>query len=229
VATPTSRNRSSTSHAARPVGHGNYAVQPGDCIDSIAYEHGFLGQTLWNLPENSELKRQRKPNVLLPGDRVTIPDRRPRWEAGATGQCHKFVLHGASTQFRLRFLDDQQRPRSGVAYILTIDGNSTSGSLDSQGSLTVSIRPNASKGNIQLQTVPDPEIYPLDFGRLDPDSSMSGVRGRLNNLGFPCASDGDWDRNLQGAIVRFQTARNLPLTGQLDDQTRQALVQGHQS
>jgi hypothetical protein len=215
--------------ASRPLGHGNYEVKPGDCMESIAYEHGFLAQTLWRLRENAELKCARNPNLLLPGDRVTIPARRPREEACATGQRHRFVLHGASTQFRLRFLDDQQQPRSGVAYTLVIDGNTTTGTLDAEGSLTASIRPNASKGTIRLQTTPDPETYPLHFGHLDPDSSVTGARNRLRNLGFSCASSGDLDADLKGALVRFQTARGLPPTGELDAPTRQALTKDHLS
>jgi hypothetical protein len=215
--------------AGSPAGQGDYVVQPGDCMQSIAYEHGFVWKTLWSLPENAELKRRRDPNVLLPGDRVTIPEIRLREEARPTDQRHRFRLLGAPSLFRLRFLDDKQQPRSGVAYVLTIDGQVTSGSLDAAGSLTVPIRPNASSGAIRLQTDPGPESYPLNFGHLDPDSSPTGIRGRLNNLGFPCATDGDWDEDLKGAILRFQIANNMPPTGQLDDQTRQALKQVHQS
>jgi hypothetical protein len=198
-------------------------------MESIAYERGFLWQTLWNLPDNAELKSKRKPNLLLPGDRVTIPAIRVRQETKPADQLHKFVMQGSKSQLKLRFLDEKQQPRSGVAYILTIDGRTTNGSLDGQGSLSVPIPPNASQGSIVLKTDPDPETYPLNFGHLDPDSSPTGIRGRLNNLGFACAGDGDWDDNLQGAVKRFQIANDIQPTGQLDDQTRQALMQGHQS
>jgi len=225
-----SQNDDSGAHDKQgPVGQGDYEVQPGECIESIAYEQGFLWQTLWNLPANAELKSHRSPNVLLPGDRVTIPAIRLQQASCQTDQSSKFELHGAHTRFQLRFLDDQQQPRSGLRYQLTIDGKTTSGTLDSQGSLNVPIPCNASKGRIRLQTEPNPETYPLDFGHLDPVSSPTGIRGRLNNLGFSCASDGDWDEDLRRAIQRFQLVHNLPATGKLDDQTRQALKQGHQS
>jgi len=204
-------------------------VQPGDCMESLAAQFGYLWQTLWDLPENAELKAKRTPNVLLPGDKVTIPPLRVNHVDSAADQSHSFVLKGASTRFQLRFLDDKQQPRSGVPYILTIDGITTNGTLDGAGSLNVPIPPTASQGTIVLQTTPDPESYPLNFGHLDPLSETTGVRGRLNNLGFTCASDGDPDADLQSAIARFQAANNLPVTGQLDDQTRQALQQGHQS
>ncbi|MGC0772186.1 MAG: peptidoglycan-binding protein [Candidatus Acidiferrum sp.] len=212
-----------------PVGQGNYEVQPGECMESIACEHGFLWQTLWNLPANAELRDHRSPSILLPGDQLTIPAIRLQQASCQTDQSNKFKLLGTHTRFRLRFLDDQQQPRSGVPYLLTIEGKTTSGTLDSQGSLNVPIPCDASKGSVRLQTKPHPETYPLDFGHLDPDSSPTGIRGRLNNLGFSCASDGDWDDELRAAIQRFQLACNILATGKLDDQTHQALTQSHQS
>lgn len=218
-----------TSHTPGTVGQGDYQVQPGDCIESIACQQGFLWETLWNLPENAELKRSRDPNVLLPGDRVAIPAIRVRQEECATDQSHKFQLLGVLTRFRLRFLDDRQQPRSGVPYSLTIDGKTTRGALDSQGALNVPISSNASQGTIRLRTEQGAETYALDFGHLDPDFSVTGLRGRLNNLGFSCAEDGEWDENLRTAVVRFQLAHDLSPTGQLDNVTRQALTQHHQS
>ena len=216
-------------HVQSPVGQGNYVVQPGDCMDSIAFGTGFLWKTLWELPDNAELKSQRDPHVLLPGDRVTIPPVRKREDPAVTEQRHKYVKHGTSTLFRLRFLDEELQPRSGLAYILTIDGEVTKGKLDGNGSLSVPIHPNAKQGSIQLQVEPDPENYQLNLGHLDPEASAAGVRARLNNLGFSCSADGDFDADLAAALKRFQASRELTVTGVLDDKTRQALKQNHKS
>lgn len=212
-----------------PVGQGNYEVQPGDCMESIAADTGFIWQTLWDLPENADLKKYRKPNVLLPGDRVTIPPISLGEESCATDQLHKFQLNVPPCRLQLRFLDDKNQPRSGIAYILTIEGKTSKGTLNGSGSLNVPIPPNASQGTITLNTQPDPETYPLQLGFLDPDSSPTGLRGRLNNLGFSCAADGDWDADIQKALKRFQLANDLQVTGELDDQTRQLLLGRHQS
>src|SRR5277367_6669086 len=124
-----------------PVGQGDYVVQQGDCMESIAVNSGFLWQTLWNLPQNAQLKKSRDPNVLMAGDRVTIPPIRPRKDARATEARHRFQRNGVPSRLRLRFLDDKKKPRSGLAYVLTVDDKTTRGSLDNDGSLDVPISP----------------------------------------------------------------------------------------
>ena len=98
------------------AGQGNYFVKQGDCIYSIAKAHGFLWETLWDLPENAELKQMRKdPAVLYPGDRVFIPDLRKKEEPGETEKRHRFRLKGTPSKLVLRFLDDKGQPRAGAS------------------------------------------------------------------------------------------------------------------
>jgi hypothetical protein len=75
-----------------PLGSGAYIVQEGDCFLSIAYQHGFFWETLWNLPANAELRNTRQdPGQLLVGDRVMVPDRQikqvPTRTRATTSSC----------------------------------------------------------------------------------------------------------------------------------------------
>lgn len=90
-------------------------VRNGDCINSIAFNHGFFWQTLWNHDANSVLKALRKnPNILQEGDVVYIPDLTLKQECGPTGTRHRFKLKGVPAKFRLRVLRAPGPPKSTV-------------------------------------------------------------------------------------------------------------------
>jgi len=89
----------------------DYQVKNGDCISSIAFDHGFFWETLWNHGSNSELKSKRKDsNVLQEDDVVHIPDLTLKQDSGATEQRHRFKLKGVPAKLHLRFLQPKESP-----------------------------------------------------------------------------------------------------------------------
>jgi peptidoglycan hydrolase-like protein with peptidoglycan-binding domain len=55
---------------------------------------------------------------------------------------------------------------------------------------------------------------------------VSGIQGRLCNLGFACGPvDGKLGPRTRGALRRFQSDRNLSVSGQADNATRDRLKQ----
>ena len=83
----------------------NYKVKQGDCLASIAEKHGFSWETLWNLPQNSELRRKhQEPTILLQDEIVRIPDLREKQEDGATEQRHRFRKKGTPALLRLQIM-----------------------------------------------------------------------------------------------------------------------------
>jgi len=96
-----------------------HTVRQGECILSIAAEHGFFPDTVWNDPANSKLQQPHKhPGILHTGDVVVIPDKRVKEESGVTEQRHRFRRKGVPAKLRLRILeqseqdtDDSQEPR----------------------------------------------------------------------------------------------------------------------
>jgi peptidoglycan hydrolase-like protein with peptidoglycan-binding domain len=61
------------------------------------------------------------------------------------------------------------------------------------------------------------------------DDGVSGAQGRLLNLGYPVGPiDGKLGPRTRAALRQFQTDMKLqPVSGELDDQTKKALVKAH--
>src|SRR5258705_2376897 len=94
----------------------DYLVETGDCISSIAFDHGFFWETIWNHPQNAELKSKRKdPNILQEGDVVHTPDLRLKRESRPTNQKHKFVRKGAPAKLRLRIMEEPKPEKTQTA------------------------------------------------------------------------------------------------------------------
>lgn len=199
-----------------------HIVKQGECIESIAFEHGLFWETVWNDSQNAELKQKRKdPNVLLPGDEVFITDKREKTESCATEKRHRFRKKGVPAKVVIRFeIDGEQR--ADEPYFVVIDGIRSNGRTDDEGMVKLFISPGAKKGRI---TFPESERqYDLILGGLDPISELSGVQGRLMDLGFfPGPVDNKMSPELIEAVRTFQEKNDLKATGTLDDDTRQTI------
>lgn len=211
---------SETAQDGGPLGSGDYVVRPGDCISSIAADRGLFWETIWNDPANAELKTRRvDPNILLPGDRVTVPPLRLKQESGATEQLHRFRRKGVPVYLRLRLLETSN-PQAGVDYILDIDGSLSNGTTDGEGRIEVSIRPNARRGKLTLLLGDTTQVYTLALGHIDPVSELSGAQNRLHDLGYEVGPlDGQMGPLTEAALRAFQTDNDLPVCGRLDAAT----------
>lgn len=93
----------------------DHIVSQGESVSSIAYEHGFFWQTLWDHPKNRDLKSLRKdPDILTEGDVLHIPDREDKQESGATEGKHSFKMRGVPAKFVLIVLQDA-KDQAGAA------------------------------------------------------------------------------------------------------------------
>jgi N-acetylmuramoyl-L-alanine amidase len=201
-----------------------YTVQDGDSIASIAKDHGYLWKTIWDHPDNADLKKLRKdPNVLLAGDVVTLPDPVNKEEQRPTGKRHTFVRKGEPTKLRVK-LTRFGKARAGVEYKLIVDGTEIKGRTDGSGWVDQFIPGNAR----QARLVVGKEEHVLKIGHLDPLDSVSGVQARLRNLGYDCGGeDGEVGELTARALRAFQQATGLPPTGKIDPQTCDKLKETH--
>ncbi len=209
-----------------PVTH---VCSQGDCIASIAEQHGFFPPTIWNDPANQELKDLRGEDgyVLLPGDEVVVPDLTTKDESCATEQRHRFRRKGVPELLKLELVDTDGRPIGGAEYQLDLDGKVIEGTTDSAGKLEHYIPPGARLARLR---VPDHELEMLiPLGHLDPVSEITGVQQRLNNLGYACPINGQEDPETAAAVSRFQADHDLEITGEANDATREKLKSEHGS
>lgn len=202
-----------------------YEAQQGDCMASIAAQHGLLWEAVWQHANNAELRQKRQdPNVLYAGDRVFVPALVGKEESAATEQKHSFRRKGVPAKLRVRFLDADGKPRAGVPYVLEVDGQLIRDRIDSEGYVVASIPPDARRGLVRLRDGDCEETYPLTLGKLDPVGEPGGARMRLGNLGYDCGRD---EAAFGLALRSFQLAEGLEGTGLLDPPTQQALLRRH--
>ena len=204
----------------------DYKVNQGDDIHSIAFERGFFPDTIWNHPNNADLKNKRKdPNVLLPGDIVHVPDKRLREYSEATNQVYKYKCKNTPDKLMLQLLRESE-PRKNESYELDIDGQKFSGTTDDQGRLEHSIPPNAKKGKLTIGKESDE--YELRLGGLNPIEEVTGVQGRLRHLGFYFGSiDGKNSPELIHAIQEFQVVNDIEPDGEFNSATKDALKKSY--
>ncbi len=198
-----------------------YKVKQGDCTSSIACDKGFLWKTLWDHPENAQLKNDRKdPNVLYPGDTVHISEIEEKEENCSDKQKHRFRLKGRPVKTKMQLLLND-KARSDESYELYVDDElRKKGKTDAKGFVEASIPPKATKGEIVIRKKANEERYEFYFGTLDPLSTDEGIKGRLLNLGYPVKDD------LSSAIKAYQSSyktEGLTETGTADQDTRNHL------
>lgn len=206
-----------------------HTVIPGECLSSIAFQYGFFEDTLWNDPANAELKKLRvSMNVLKPGDKVSIPDKRVKEETRPTGASHRFQRRGVPAKLNLQILD-QDKVMANQPYTLKIDQNPPkTGTTDAEGKISVSISPIAKKALLTVGQGEAQREYALSLGHLLPIDTLDGVQSRLSNLGFDCmAENGTFGPLTEAAIRDFQAKNGLSVTGELTDETRNKIKQVH--
>ncbi|MFO7567742.1 MAG: peptidoglycan-binding domain-containing protein [Enhygromyxa sp.] len=207
-------------------------LEQGDCLGSIALSHGFDPQTIWEHGQNAELRERRiDPNALLPGDQLFVPEIEEKHEPVETDTLKTFKLSVGPLRLRLR-LTRHGEPRAGEAYELEYDqGSKFEGETDDDGFVDQPLPISAKSAILRLlsdggagEGEDEGEEYELALGHLDPHDEPSGAQGRLGGLGYYFGEvDGDVGPKTRAALRRFQAAKGLAVSGELDEGTVAAL------
>ena len=204
-----------------------HIVRVGECMTSIAAEKGFAWQTLWNHPANAKLKSVRgNPHLLLEGDEVAIPCKQYKEHTAATDTTHRFVRKNVRSRLRFRLLA-QGAPRAFLSYTLSVDGELSSGVTDEDGFVDLYISPQAQRGCLTVMGGQISESYTLLLGHLDPINEVRGVQQRLSNLWCNCELTGELDEQTLQAISTFISKYDYAGDAKLDDRMRRSLQEIH--
>jgi hypothetical protein len=176
----------------------NHIVKQGEHMSGIAAGEGFGNfHTIFDRPENADLKQNRDPHVLFPGDLVFVPDREDRNESRPTDAAHKFQTEIPPLFLRCKLLDVNGTPIAKANCNLTIDSAAVPDvTTNGSGILLQQIGRLAKTAEITAHLPPTKPIDPNDtppditvtfdakIGSLNPETKFSGQQARLNNMAY---------------------------------------------
>lgn len=213
-----------------------YTVEQGDHIARIAEAFGIRSwQTIWDHPDNASLKGQRgNPNVLHPGDVVSVPERAERVEDCATEKRHRFRAAGGLLHLRLRVVDPAWAAVPNAAAILTVEATIADLKTDADGKLERALRPSDRAAQVRVDSprLPMPIEGNITIGGLDPIDTVTGQIARLNNLGYDAGpvqepATPESQTRLRSAIEEFQCDLALSVDGICGPNTQKKLKESH--
>lgn len=212
-----------------------HVVKQGQHLAWIAEQYGFSHHdAVWSHPDNAELKKKRKaPEILAPGDELTIPERGDKEVGCEAGKLHRFTVRTDRLELRVRVRDLAGRPRSGEACTLATGAEEAPLSTDGEGVVVKRIVRTQTRATLTIEGA----TFDLSIGELDPIDLDTGWQARLINLGYlepplrlppeSGALDEDSQRELRGAIEEFQCDHEMKPTGTMDAATLSRLREVH--
>lgn len=201
-----------------------YVVRQGDCLSSIAALRGYSCDTIWNHPDNAELRKKRKnPNVLLAGDVLELPDKGDKSVSLAPAQLHRFTLKRPSPRLRLQLRDNGELLKN-ENFELVVDGKTVPGTTDGDGKVDLEIPAHVTTAKLRMPG--RKRTWSLQIGHLDPVDEVTGAQARLKQLGFYAGPlDGELTPLTVAALKSFQRKHGVAVSGALDAATTSALEQ----
>lgn len=210
-----------------------HTVAQGETLLRIAKQYGYqTSKALYNHPSNAEFKALRPdPNLIYPGDKITIPPKKEKFIPLRTNSINSFVVQNEKEYFRLQVSYDDGDDVAGKRVVLNIGSQTIDTVLQSDGLIEVELNNNdALTGTVDLylnegETTPT-KSFAVQIGNLDPIDTLSGVQGRCNMLGFDCGTvDGVMGKKTRIGVKEFQYEHDLDIDGIPGPKTKAKLQQ----
>ena len=215
-----------------------HTVVQGEYLSGIAKQYGFSSyKPIWDHAENASLKKKRQnPNVIFPGDRLFIPEKRPKQERRATGKVHRFLLKEEKLKLRLVLEDIYKTPIGNAPCELRVEAEVSQLVTDGKGKIETDIKPGVHNAALTVKDSKSPlndVVIPIKIGHMDPVDTEPGQKARLNNLGYSAGPpDGKPEDENQAAaflsaVEEFQCDHGLSVDGKCGPVTQAKLKQVH--
>jgi LysM repeat protein len=210
-----------------------HTVAQGETLLRIAKQYGYqTSKALYNHPSNAEFKALRPdPNLIYPGDKITIPPKKEKFIPLRTNSINSFVVQNEKEYFRLQIIHEDGDDITGKRIVITIGSQTIDTVLPSNGLIEVELNENDSlTGQVDLYLKEDQsspsESFTAQVGHLDPIDTLSGVQARCNLLGFDCGTvDGISGSKTKAGVRDFQYEHDLEVDGIAGAKTKAKLQQ----
>lgn len=210
-----------------------HTVAQGETLLRIAKQYGYqTSKALYNHPSNAEFKALRPdPNLIYPGDKITIPPKKEKFIPLRTNSINSFVVQNEKEYFRLQIIHEDGDDITGKRIVITIGSQTIDTVLPSDGLIEVELNDNDSlTGQVDLYLKEDQsspsESFTAQVGHLDPIDTLSGVQARYNLLGFDCGTvDGINGSKTKAGVRDFQYEHDLEVDGIAGAKTKAKLQQ----
>lgn len=209
----------------------------GECLSTIAAQHGFARwQTLFDHPDNAELKaRRQSPNLLLPGDEIAIPDRDVKELECESGKMHRFTMKSPGSKLRIVLRSHDGTPHAGARWTIEVDDLEIKGKTGDDGLIEADVPLSATRCLVSAWYAPtSQETTDEDLGLDEPAEGPGATEGESEDADDEPLPDVHYAL-LLGHLDPHDTVsgvqsrlRNLgfggDVTGTLDDATRAVIL-----
>lgn len=215
----------------------SHTVQPGEHLCAVAAKYGLTDwKTVWDA--NADIARRRKnPNLLCPGDVLTVPVAKEQKEGAETEKHHRIEAELSPLCLRLEIVDPRYRALADREVKLSFRrGEAFGGRTDDRGRIAFEGLPrNSGPARLVVSVGRFSEELELRIGALPPlleetdeRQTWIGVQQRLWNLGF---YDGEISglpgRDAKEALRRFRIRAGLSDSDALDEAVQRRLLEVH--
>src|SRR5258708_1990383 len=206
-----------------------YVIRQGDHLPKLAAKMGFDADAVWNHPKNGDLRMRRIDwHMLCPCDVLYVFKPKSKWLPVQVGAQNRFRAEIPRIQVRVTFCQGG-KPIADAPCV--VHGLPSPNQFNTDGDGKLSFAAPVTLESVTVEFSKPHFIQRLRIGHLDPINEPSGVYQRLKNLGIqsftgPLPARVD-QAAMSQAVQKFQSAQRLPVTGEVDDETRGRLREAH--